>query len=98
MNYTLIVKPEAEIDILEASLWYREQRADLAEDFLEAIEEKIKILLDNPQLFAIRYKEIRQAPLTRFPFAVHYSIEETTIFVLAVLHTRRNPVTWQKRK
>lgn len=71
---------------------------ELANIFLEVVEEKIRIIIKNPFAFAIKYREVRQALLIQFPFAIYYIIEDLHITVLAVIHTRRNPEIWQERK
>ena len=97
MKYTIIVKPLAELDMREAALWYEKEKANLGIEFLEAVEEKLKIIESNPQLFEVKYKEVHRAFLNRFPFAIHYKVEEQNIFILAVLHTSLNPKIWKTR-
>lgn len=91
MNYELIIKPLAQIDIEESALWYEHRSVGLGLVFLQEIEEKIFTIKQNPNLFEIKYKQIHQAFLYRFPFSIHYIIDEEIIFVLAILHTNRNP-------
>lgn len=40
---------------------------------------------------------IRRALLRRFPYAVYFAVEESTVVVLTVLHAHRDPAAWQKR-
>ena len=91
MNYELIIKPLAQIDIEESALWYEQQKGGLGSVFLQAIEDKLLIIKGSPNLFEIKYKQIRQVFLYRFPFSIHYIIDMEIIFVLAILHTNRNP-------
>ena len=41
MNYNLIVKPEAELDILRTAQWYEKKQQDLGLRFLDEVEEKL---------------------------------------------------------
>lgn len=91
MSYNLIIKEEADLDIITSYLWYEEQRIGLGEEFLEEIEEYLKIISINPYLYEIKYKEQRTAVIKRFPFVIVYEIEATEIIVYAVFHTSRNP-------
>lgn len=91
MSYTLIIKSLAQIDIEEAAFWYEQKSVGLGSVFLEEIEDKLLIIQKNPNLFEIKYKQIHQAFLYRFPFSIHYIIDMEIIFVLAILHTNRNP-------
>ncbi len=36
--------------------------------------------------------------MSKFPFGVHYRINENKIEVLAVLHTSQNPRVWESRQ
>ena len=98
MSYSLIVKPEAEYDLMEAALWYQQQLAGLGDEFLNSVEKKLITIENNPLLFPVIYNHIHQALLHRFPFAIHYTIEQETIYILAITHTSRNPTSWQKRE
>ena len=98
MKYSVVIKPLAESDIRDAVLWYEQQRSGLGEKFMEAIEEKLKLIEENPDLFEIKYKGTHQAFLNRFPFAVHYIKDDERIIVVGVLHTSRDPQIWKSRK
>ena len=95
MKYHLIVKPEAELDIVESAKWYEQQRSELGYRLLEAVDEKISLIEKNPLLYQKRYKNMRFALLKRFPFAIHFIVQDNNIYVLAVLSTHRNPQSWK---
>jgi len=40
----------------------------------------------------------RRAPLRRFPYAVFFALEGNLVIVTAVLHVRRDPAEWQRRR
>lgn len=40
MKYRLIIKPEAESDILKIAQWYEEKKEGLGSEFLEELEKK----------------------------------------------------------
>lgn len=96
--YKLIFKPLAEIDIAEAAIWYNFQREGLGEEFLLALEAKFNEIQRNPYQFSILYKTVRRAFPNRFPYGIFFITEENNIYILAVVHTSRNPKTWKKRK
>ena len=95
MRYILTVKPEAELDIMESSKWYEEQRSELGHHFLDAVNEKISLIEKNPLHYQERYKQTRFALLKGFPYAIHFKLEEGHIYVIAVLSTYRNPQIWK---
>jgi hypothetical protein len=46
---------------------------------------------------AVMEEDVRRCLVNRFPYGVLYSIESTEIFILAVMHLRRDPDYWKKR-
>jgi len=93
----LIIKPLAEIDAKEAMLWYNDKLEGLGREFLLSLDAKINAIQRNPKQFPIKYKNIRRALIDRFPYGIFYIIENETIYILAIIHTKRNPTTWKKR-
>lgn len=99
MNYTIKIHPLARLDITKSRDWYNEQKEGLGHKFYDAIALHIDQLSDNPHLFQVQSNEVRQAYVKKFSFAVHYLIEEQEkqVFVIAILHTSRNPEIWKTR-
>lgn len=95
MNYKIIIKSGAELDLLEIAKWYESKSEGLGRRFLLDFESKLEVIQKNPYLYQVKYKTVRLGFLKRFPAAVHFTIEEETIFVHAVLGTRRNPKIWE---
>ncbi len=93
----LILKPLAEIEITEAAIWYNFQRDGLGEEFLLALEAKFNEIKRNPYLFKIIYKNGRRAFSNRFPYGIFFITEETIIYILAIVHTSRNPKIWKRK-
>ena len=52
MTYPLILRPEAEEDLLDAYRWYDERVSDLGPRFLESVERTLTQVENNPQAFA----------------------------------------------
>jgi len=93
----LIIKPLAEIDAKEAMLWYNDKLEGLGREFLLSLDAKINAIQRNPKQFPIKYKNIRRALIDRFPYGIFYIIENETVYIIAIIHTKRNPTTWKKR-
>ena len=94
----IIVKPLAEIDINESVNWYELHNEKLAEEFLFELRDAVRIVSNSPLGFAKRYKEIRAFSLNKFPYNIYYIIENDTMFIVAVLHQKRNPKILKTRK
>ncbi len=93
MSYSIKLLPIAYNDLQEAKKWYNEKREDLGEEFKKAVNAEIEHIKRHPEHYQRIYKDLRQALLTRFPYAIFYSIESSKdrVVIFAVLHTRRNP-------
>jgi plasmid stabilization system protein ParE len=97
MSFPLCLRPEAEQDLADGRDWYDQQREGLGREFLDAVDAMFEHIRDNPELFAVEYKSVRRAMLTRFPYIVCYRVIDGKIEVIAVLHGSRNPRSWRSR-
>lgn len=97
MSYQLELTEEARLDIQESWLWYENQKANLGNEFLLSVEAALSEVERNPFHYQIIYNNVRLAILKRFPYKVVYSIEETRIGIIGVLHNKRDPSVWMVR-
>ncbi len=95
--YQLLISDESRFDILDAFAWYESRRAGLGKDFELCLEAGFNQIQRDPLLFQKRYKNLHIHFIDRFPYGIHYLIEEDTIKVFGVFHTSRNPVKWKIR-
>jgi plasmid stabilization system protein ParE len=93
----LTVRPEAELDALDAARWYEGERVDLGTEFLIELRATFSRIEEGPQRFPVVFREIRRAILRRFPFGVFFIVEIEGAVVLAITHLRRHPSAWQRR-
>jgi len=94
---TIEFKPEVYDDIKIAYDWYESQRVGLGEDFLLTLEESYAKIARTPKLYQLIYKTVRRKLVRRFPYGVFFTLRDDKIIVIAVLHTKSNPVTWNER-
>ena len=92
------IKPLAELDIDDAIKWYEEQLEKSGEKFLNAFKETLLTVSKNPLSFRKKHKSIRAFSLSKFPYNIFYIFENDTVYVIAVIHQKRNPKVWKKRK
>lgn len=97
MKYTLKIDVDALHDIIDAAAWYEEQQENLGKRYKAQVKRQINDLKRNPLVVPIRYHSIRCVKIKKFPFLVHFTVENEFIIVFAVLHTSRNPKIWEKR-
>ena len=96
-KHSAFILPSAKKDIYEVRKWYSQYNNELPKRFKEELEHIVEALKLKPAIHAIRYRNIRFAQLRKFPYAIHYFIDETssTINIIAVCHTAINPATWR---
>jgi toxin ParE1/3/4 len=95
--YRLLLSDETRLDILDAFSWYEIRKAGLGKDFEFCLEAGFNQISRDPSLFQKRYKDLRIYFIDRFPYGIHYLVEENTIKVFGVFHTSRNPTHWKIR-
>jgi hypothetical protein len=98
-RYKIKIDPEALADIHELGHWYESVQVGLGKRFHKITVSQINSLSKNPQMYAIRYHEIRCMIVRKFPCMVHFYInsETDTVEVLAVISTYRNPDLWKEK-
>jgi hypothetical protein len=100
VHYKIKIDKDALIDIQEIIDWYNCELQGLGSRFHKQTVIQINALKKNPFIHATRYDVIRCAVVKKFPFMIHYVINESekTVAVFAVIHTSRNPKIWEARK
>ena len=93
MKYKVLIQNVAKEDFRIAKSFYKNT---LVKTLDKKFAKEIKFTIANkiaiyPTVFAIRYKNVRIAYTYKFPYAVHFFIEELnkTIFIIAIIHTKR---------
>lgn len=97
MSCRLTVRRPARDDIREARTWYEGQREGLGEEFLAAVEEALERLRQTPEMHQVIYRDVRRRMVQRFPYGIYYRVLVDRVVVIAVVHGRRDPKTWQSR-
>jgi plasmid stabilization system protein ParE len=93
----LIVKPRAEQEAQEAARWYNNESPGVGVAFLDAVEEILRAIQENPHRFPRIHRDTRRALLSRFPYGVYFRLQPKLIKVLAIMHLSRAPIRWQER-
>ena len=98
MTFGVTWRPQAAEELLAAVAWYEEQRPGLGNELAAATEAAVGLIRTQPQLFTAVHRSIRRVQLKRFPYAIFYLAETTSVVVLAVMHERRDPRLWRGRR
>lgn len=99
MAFSLVIDPKAIEDIQQAIDYYDEQQVGLGERFEATLNKHLLSLRKNP-FFSLRYDQVRCLPLKKFPYMLHFTVDEenSLVTIRAVFHTSINPQNWEKRK
>lgn len=97
MRRTLIIRPEAEEDLLSARDWYEEKQTGLGDRFLIEVSKALDLVTAMPELFAVQWEDVRASQLRRFPYVIYFRVIADRIDVFAVLHAGRDRSAWQRR-
>ena len=89
--------PEAELELIEAAVYYDKQAPGLGERFEFEIRYATDLLLDQPEIGLLVDPDLRKFILTRFPFTLYYSVTADVLRIEAVAHQSRRPGYWKSR-
>jgi len=96
MVYKIVSTQKALNDTFEVYEWYDKQSKGLGKRFYQALQKGYKIIRNNPY-FQIRYDGIRCFPLEKFPYMIHFTVEEDgkQILILGIISSHQDPKTWK---
>lgn len=95
--FPIIYRRIARREFDESIDWYEGQRHGLGDEFESEIQRAITDISSFPYRYPIVERDVRQAPVDRFPFSVYYRVRAGRIIVLSVFHNARNPAECQGR-
>ena len=89
---TVLVRSRAHEDIAEATDWYLEIGQEYAQSLVLEYETMLARVEAYPRMFPETHRNVRLAPLKRFPYNVWYvyQSESDVATVLRVTHKRRD--------
>jgi plasmid stabilization system protein ParE len=99
MRNKIKLLPEAQLDIYDIIDWYDKQKIGLGRRFYESLKSKLNYIKKYPLHCQIVYRDVRNISLDKYPYQVHYKLEEQNhlIIVFAVTNTSRDPKVWQRK-
>lgn len=97
MIYKLISSETTEKDVEKAIQWYIHINKGLAKKFISELRLAIKHIQKNPEAIEIKYNSVRIIFLKKFPYGIHYKIEQNIVYLIAVFHTSENSEKWVNR-
>lgn len=97
MTRRLHIRDEAEFDVIDAVVWYEEQRSGLGGEFLTELDAVMQRIEQTPLQFPQVKDSVRRGLLYKFPYSVYFQAGDEVIDVISVLHQHRDPRRWEQR-
>jgi toxin ParE1/3/4 len=94
----LIIHPEALEEYESAADWYATRDDGLDLRFIDCVERTLRLVHQDPLRWRAVEDDVRRCLTPVFPFALLYTVESGEIFILAVMHTSREPGYWRSRR
>ncbi len=98
MSLAIHFRRMAQSEFDSAVIWYDEQQAGIGDESASAVEQVLDEIALHPYRFPIVLNDVRQAPVSRFPFCIYYRVRDGRVVVISVFHTSRDPAVWKNRK
>jgi toxin ParE1/3/4 len=92
-----VFHPEALAEYGEAVQYYKNQRVEIAQAFINAVEDAVYRIKQSPKRYIVIDEDIRRCMTRKFPYGIIYTIEPDYILILAVMHCSREPGYWKSR-
>jgi hypothetical protein len=98
MVFKIVMTHKAHLDTLQGIEWYNKQSVELGKRFYQTIQKKYKNLRQNPY-FQVRYEDIRCLPIEKFPYMIHFAVEEERkrVVIIGVICTHLDSRIWEER-
>ena len=92
-----IYHPDALTEYADAALYYDQRAPGLGGQFVKEIDASINRILDAPDRWHCVEEDVRRYLVRRFPYGILYTIEESYVLVVALMHLSRAPGYWRYR-
>ena len=83
MILPIVFRPLAELELDEATAWYKSRKRGLETEFRAEVNQMLERIASTPTPFRPVRGGIRRALLRRFPYAIHFFEEPQAIVILA---------------
>jgi toxin ParE1/3/4 len=93
-----VFHPDALTEYADAVQYYTQQRVEVAQAFIDAVEDAVYRIRESPTRSVVIEEDIRRCMTRKFPYGVIYTIEQDYILILAVMHCSREPGYWKSRR
>jgi len=93
-----VFHPEPLTEYSQAVQYYAESRVELAQRFIDAVEDTVYQIRESPTRCPLIDEDARRCLTRKFPYGIIYTIEQDYILILAVMHCSRESGYWKSRR
>ena len=97
MTRRIILSPGARSDIQSSVRWYARKSIDHSFRFKVETRTTLRRIAQHPYAFPLVNALVRRALMKMFPYSIYFTVNEDSVFVIAVLHQRRAGTLWVDR-
>ena len=98
MSFVIEYAKPVDSEVQEILDWYKEKSLSTAINFLSQLNHAEKSIFKNPFAYRIVSTQcIRRIVLKKFPYKVYFRIDNSIIYILAVVHFARSKHYISKR-
>ena len=87
----------AALESREARRFYESEQPGLGAAFVAELKEAVLRVRAFPLAWPVVEEPVRRIVINRFPYLLHYVIDDDVITVIGVYHARRAPIHWRDR-
>ena len=98
MTLPIVFRPAAQAEFDDAAVWYENNQPGLGDDFVAEIQQVLDVIANQPERYPIADGDVREAPISRFPYCIYYRVKSDRIVVVTVFHMSRDPSILHGRK
>jgi hypothetical protein len=93
-NFKIQILTRAKLEIDEAAIYYESKSKGLGKLFYLEFKSYRKTL-ENTPFFEEKYNIVRTLPLRKFPYTIHFKVDESKkiVFILALTSNYQDPNT-----
>lgn len=88
---------QAKAEFKESAKWYEAQKSGLGVDFWLEVQASLRRIAANPEGFGFVRGGKRMCRVNRFPYGIVFDVLPDRVFVIAVMHLKRDPDYWVDR-
>jgi toxin ParE1/3/4 len=97
MSLSVRFRAIAQAEFEDAVVWYAQARTGQGDAFAAAVQAVLDEIARSPDRYPIADGDVREAPVSGYPYCVYYRVRSGRIVVIAVYHQSRDPSGWRGR-